>query len=138
VQQRKTITKDEGIMLGKPTVAGTRLTVELILEKLAAGEGVGPIVGSYPRLDREAVHEAFLFASERVEDVLRRLELTNKPLLDAVTALDDLSEEDERIESPPRRHFHDEAERPWPRQRVPRRIASSGVAPRRTPCRSRW
>ncbi len=40
MQQRKAITKDEGAMLGKPTVAGTRLTVDLILEKLAAGEGV--------------------------------------------------------------------------------------------------
>jgi uncharacterized protein (DUF433 family) len=28
MQQRKAITRDEGIMLGKPTVAGTRLTVE--------------------------------------------------------------------------------------------------------------
>ncbi len=42
MQQRKAITKDEGVMLGKPTVAGTRLSVELILEKLAAGEGVLP------------------------------------------------------------------------------------------------
>ena len=32
VGQWKTIMKDEAIMLGKPTVAGTRLTVELILE----------------------------------------------------------------------------------------------------------
>ncbi len=42
-------------MLGKPIVAGTRLTVELILEKLAAGEGTGLLVESYPRLDRKSV-----------------------------------------------------------------------------------
>ncbi len=34
MQQRKTIAKDEGVMLGKPTVAGTRLTIELIVEKI--------------------------------------------------------------------------------------------------------
>jgi uncharacterized protein (DUF433 family) len=112
VQQRKTIAKDEGVMLGKPTVAGTRLTVELILEKLAAGEGVDPLVESYPRLDRESVREALLFAAGRVEDVLARLGLAEEPLMDAVTALDDHSEEDERTEAPPRRHFPDEAEPP--------------------------
>lgn len=112
VQQRKAIAKDEGVMLGKPTVAGTRLTVELILEKLAAGEGVGPIVESYPRLDRESVGEALLFAAERVEEVLARLGLIDAPLVDAVTALDDHSAGDERIEAPARRLFPDEAEPP--------------------------
>ncbi len=112
MQQRRGIARDEGVMLGKPAVAGTRLTVELILEKLAAGEGVGRIVGSYPRLDRESVREALLFAARRVEEVLARLRLADKPLVDAVAALDNRSEEDERIEAPPRRHFPDEAEPP--------------------------
>lgn len=112
MQRRKAITKDEGVMLGKPTVAGTRLTVELILEKLAAGEDVGQIVGSYPRLDRESVREALLFAAGRVEEVLAKLGLAEEPLVDAVTALDDHSAEDERIEAPPRRPFPDEAEPP--------------------------
>ena len=112
MQQRKAITKDEGVMLGKPTVAGTRLTVEFILEKLASGEGVGQIVESYPRLDREGVREALLFAAGRVEEVLARLRFAEQTLVDAVTALDDLSEEDERIEASPRRHFPDEAEPP--------------------------
>lgn len=112
VQQRRMIAKDEGVMLGKPTIAGTRLTVELILEKLAADEGVGHVVGSYPRLDRESVREALLFAAGRVEEVLARLDLADGPLLDAVAALDDHSAEDERIEAPPRRLFPDEAEPP--------------------------
>jgi uncharacterized protein (DUF433 family) len=112
VQQWNTITKDEAVMLGKPTVAGTRLTVELILEKLAAGEGVGPLVKSYPRLDRESVREALLFAAGRVEAVLTRLELAEESLADALTALDDHSEGDERIEALPRRHLPDEAEPP--------------------------
>ena len=112
MQQWKTITKDEAVMLGKPTVAGTRLTVELILEKLAAGEGVCSLLESYPRLDRESVREALVFAARRVEVVLDRLRLTNEPLVAAVTALDDHSEMDDRIEAPPRRYFPDEAEPP--------------------------
>ncbi|HEX6711525.1 MAG TPA: DUF433 domain-containing protein [Rubrobacter sp.] len=112
MQQRKTIARDEGVMLGKPVIAGTRLTVELILEKLAAGEGVGPIVDSYPRLDRESVREALLFASGRVEEVLARLELADEPLVEVATELDDQSAEDERIGAPPRRFFPDEAEPP--------------------------
>lgn len=99
-------------MLGRPTVTGTRLTVELILEKLAAGEGVGQIVESYPRLGRESVREVLQVAGGRVEEVLARLGLAEEPLVKAVTALDGHSEEDERIEASPRRHSPDEAEPP--------------------------
>ena len=77
MRQRRGIARDEGVMPGKPAVAGTRLTVELILENWAAGEVVGRIVESYPRLDRESVREALLFAAGRVEEVLARLRLTD-------------------------------------------------------------
>ena len=41
---RPLITSNPKVMMGKPTVAGTRITVELILDKLAAGESwVGPL-----------------------------------------------------------------------------------------------
>lgn len=131
MRQYKAIAKDEGVMLGKPIVAGTRLTVELILEKLAAGEGVGRIVESYPRLDREAVHEALLFAAVRVEEVLDRLGLAEEPLVNAVTALVDHSQEDERIEAPPRRHFPDEAEPPA-LLAVAEKVLAAGVSEERT------
>jgi len=57
------ITSDPSIMLGKPVVAGTRITVELILEKLAAGETVEQILASHPRLSREGLLAAFEFAA---------------------------------------------------------------------------
>ncbi|MCU0918376.1 MAG: DUF433 domain-containing protein [Planctomycetes bacterium] len=38
--QKQLIISDPNIMMGKPVVAGTRITVELILEKLSAGETV--------------------------------------------------------------------------------------------------
>jgi uncharacterized protein (DUF433 family) len=58
------ITSDPKIMMGKPTVGGTRITVELILEKLAAGETVEQILTEHPRLTAEAVRAAIAFAAE--------------------------------------------------------------------------
>ncbi|MBI2305632.1 MAG: DUF433 domain-containing protein [Chloroflexi bacterium] len=58
------IQSDPAIMMGKPVVAGTRVTVELILEKLAAGETVEQILQAHPRLTEEAVRAALAFASE--------------------------------------------------------------------------
>jgi len=51
------------IMMGKPVIAGTRLTVESILEKLAAGETIDQILEAHPRLTREAVYAAIAFAA---------------------------------------------------------------------------
>jgi uncharacterized protein (DUF433 family) len=45
-------------MLGKPVIAGTRITVELILEKLAAGETTADLLLDYPQLTPEAVSAA--------------------------------------------------------------------------------
>lgn len=53
---------DPDIMMGKPVVAGTRITVELILEKLAAGETVEQILEAHPRLTRSAISAALRFA----------------------------------------------------------------------------
>ena len=58
------IISDPKIMMGKPVIAGTRITVELILEKLAAGETIEQILESHPRLTREAVQAALAFAAE--------------------------------------------------------------------------
>ena len=53
--EREMITSDPQVIMGKPVVAGTRITVESILEKLAAGETIEGIVDSHPRLTREGV-----------------------------------------------------------------------------------
>lgn len=58
------IVSDPAVMLGKPVVAGTRITVELILEKLGAGESVEQVLESYPRLTRQVVLAALTFASQ--------------------------------------------------------------------------
>lgn len=58
------IISDPKIMMGKPLVAGTRITVELILEKLAAGETVEQIMDAHPRLTHEGIQAALSFAAE--------------------------------------------------------------------------
>ena len=57
------IVSDPAIMVGKPTIAGTRITVELILEKLAAGETVDQILEAHPQLTRKGVLAAVRFAA---------------------------------------------------------------------------
>ncbi|MBM3240016.1 DUF433 domain-containing protein [Candidatus Poribacteria bacterium] len=52
------------IMMGKPVVAGTRITVELILEKLAAGETVEQLLEAHPRLTKEGILAALSFAAQ--------------------------------------------------------------------------
>jgi uncharacterized protein (DUF433 family) len=54
-------------MMGKPVVAGTRITVESILEKLAAGESIEQILDAHGRLTEESIRAALAFAA----DVLR-------------------------------------------------------------------
>jgi uncharacterized protein (DUF433 family) len=61
---RELIQSDPAIMMGKPVIAGTRITVELILEKLAAGETVEQLLTAHPRLTREAIRAALAFAAE--------------------------------------------------------------------------
>jgi uncharacterized protein (DUF433 family) len=55
---------DPNVMMGKPVIVGTRITVELILEKLAAGESIEQILDAHPRLTREAIQAALSFAKE--------------------------------------------------------------------------
>jgi len=56
------IQSDPSIMMGKPVVDGTRITVELILEKLAAGKTIDQILEAHVRLTREGVLAALDFA----------------------------------------------------------------------------
>ena len=52
------------IMMGKPVIKGTRITVELILEKLAAEDTIEDILAEHPRLKREHILAALSFAAK--------------------------------------------------------------------------
>jgi uncharacterized protein (DUF433 family) len=69
------IRSDPKVMMGKPVVAGTRITVELVLEKLAAGETIEQILSEHSRLTAEGIRAAIAFAAEALRaDVVYPLE----------------------------------------------------------------
>jgi len=63
---RKRIEINPQVMLGKPVIAGTRVSVEQILRKLAANVSVEAVLRDYPRLTPEDIQAALAYASEVV------------------------------------------------------------------------
>jgi uncharacterized protein (DUF433 family) len=61
------IISDPNIMMGKPVVAGTRITVELILEKLSAGESAEQLMKSHPNLTKSGIQAALNFAARALK-----------------------------------------------------------------------
>ena len=52
------------VMMGKPVIRGTRLTVELILRKLSEGATERELLEAYPKLTREDIHAAMRYAAD--------------------------------------------------------------------------
>lgn len=63
------------IMLGKPCIKGTRITVELILEKLAGGSTYEDLINGYPRLTLEDIKKGLRYAYAV---------LTNEKIIEAI------------------------------------------------------
>jgi uncharacterized protein (DUF433 family) len=61
-QQR--ITANSNVMLGKPVIKNTRITVESILRKLAEGMKVEDILEAYPHLDRKDILAVFEYSAD--------------------------------------------------------------------------
>lgn len=49
------ITRNKEVMMGKPCIKGTRITVELILQRLSEGETVEELLEGYPHITKEGV-----------------------------------------------------------------------------------
>ncbi|SPF52399.1 conserved hypothetical protein [Candidatus Sulfopaludibacter sp. SbA4] len=76
---REMVVSDPGVMMGKPVIAGTRITVELILEKLAAGETVEQVLDAHPRLSEHAIRAALAFAADALRaDVVYPVETISR------------------------------------------------------------
>ena len=55
------------IMMGKPVVKGTRITVELLLEKLSAGESEEDILLAHPHITKADIKAALSFAAQSLK-----------------------------------------------------------------------
>ncbi|GAB4495994.1 MAG: hypothetical protein Fur0016_33240 [Anaerolineales bacterium] len=63
------ITTQPGLMGGKPTIRGMRVTVGTILGLLAAGHSVEEILQAYPYLEEDDIRAALQYAAWRVEEI---------------------------------------------------------------------
>lgn len=52
------------VMMGKPVIRGTRITVELLLRKISEGATEGDLLDAYPRFQREDIRAAAAYAAE--------------------------------------------------------------------------
>lgn len=62
------IVSDPAILYGKPSIRGTRIGVDLILEKLAAGITIPQLLKAYPHLNEAQILACFAFAAEKIKN----------------------------------------------------------------------
>jgi len=61
---RERITTDPNIVLGKPVIKGSRITVELILRKLSEGMTIDELLEAYPHLTKDDILAALSYSAE--------------------------------------------------------------------------
>lgn len=64
------ITSDPEVLFGKPAIKNTRIGVDLILEKLAAGDTIEDLIDSYPTITKDDINACLLFAAESIKNEL--------------------------------------------------------------------
>ena len=62
------IERNPAVMLGKPIIKGTRITVELLMRKLSEGFTVEDILNMYPHLTITQVRAVFAYAADKIAD----------------------------------------------------------------------
>ncbi len=67
---QKYIVTNPDIQYGKPVITGTRITVELIIEKLAEGESIEQILESHPHIDRNSIFACLSYAADSLKNEL--------------------------------------------------------------------
>jgi uncharacterized protein (DUF433 family) len=61
------VVADPAVMMGKPCIKGTRITVELILRKLGAGRSIAEVLEAYPQLAEDDIRVALAFAADYLQ-----------------------------------------------------------------------
>ena len=67
---RNHIVSDKEVLLGKPIIKGTRISVELILELMANGWTEDMILESYPTLSKDDLKAVFSYLKDCIENEL--------------------------------------------------------------------
>jgi uncharacterized protein (DUF433 family) len=62
------ITRDPKILLGKPIIKGTRISVELVMRKLANGYSVEQVLSNYPHLTLRQIQACFEYTANLIAD----------------------------------------------------------------------
>ena len=65
---RSHIDSNNNILAGKPTIKGTRLSVEHIINLLASGWSEQQLIENYPRLTKENLQAVFIYIQEIIKD----------------------------------------------------------------------
>lgn len=68
INWKKYIETNPKVMFRKPVIIGSRIPVDLILEKLSLGETFEQLLESYPSLNKESIFACLAFASESVKN----------------------------------------------------------------------
>ncbi len=58
------ISVNPNIMLGKPCIKGTRITVELIIKRMSEGATVNDLITGYPNLTEKDVRAALAYSAD--------------------------------------------------------------------------
>lgn len=76
---RNHIQSDKAVLVGKPTIKGTRISVEFLIERLATGWTEAQILENYPRLTKEDLQAVFAYIHECIQDGLL-YEISGEPV----------------------------------------------------------
>ena len=68
IDWRKHIESKPTVLYGKPVIKDTRVPVDLLLEKLSAGEEIDDLLKAYPRITKDDILAALAFAAERIKN----------------------------------------------------------------------
>jgi uncharacterized protein (DUF433 family) len=62
------IESNPNVLFGKPVISKTRISVDLILEKLASGDTIEDILEAYPNISKNDIFACLQFASESIKN----------------------------------------------------------------------
>ncbi len=62
------ISSDPAILYGKPAIKGARIGVDLILEKLSAGQNFADLLNAYPHIKEEQILACLAFAADKIKN----------------------------------------------------------------------